>query len=64
MIIELKKIPKYFLTYKNPKRKQSVIDEFNKWSMEPPKEFNPEDNIPRYSSGASGFKRMLKHGKL
>ena len=62
MIIELKTIPKYFLTYKNPTRKQSVIDEFNKWSMETPKEFNPEDNIPRYSSGASGFIKMLKHG--
>jgi len=59
MWIHLKELEYYYLTNNNPERKEHIIEEFKEYELI---EVNPEPNLSRNKSGASGFLKMLELG--
>jgi hypothetical protein len=58
MLLDLKNIDYYYLTYNNGKRKSHMINEFSKYNLF---EINPNSLFDgnRYKSASSGFLKML-----
>ena len=57
MILPIKSLKYYFLNHNNILRKANMYVEFSEMDLT---EVNPVDHTNRYSSGASGFSRMLE----
>lgn len=57
MILPIKTLKYYFLTHQNIRRKENMMKEFADVDLT---EVNPINHENRYSSGASGFSRMLE----
>lgn len=57
MILPIKSLKYYFLNHNNVLRKANMYVEFSQMDLT---EVNPIDHKNRYSSGASGFSRMLE----
>jgi hypothetical protein len=59
MRIHLKELNYYFLTNNNPQRKEHMLEEFKEYKLI---EVNPEPDLSRNKSGASGFLKMFELG--
>jgi hypothetical protein len=57
MLIYLKELNYYFLTNNNPERKEHMLEEFKEYKLI---EVDPEPNLSRNKSGASGFLKMFE----